>query len=1141
MLIGLVKWFNDDNGYGIIETPEEGEFFLHINNFSTKPQSISKGTAVIFKKKVDPKTNRNTAENCRLVGDTEDWEIILNYLGKPESISIEIEIAGRGKRGNPYRRKETKSYSLMELSAKQMFKGKNEHDLVTIIKNYFNDTLDVKYFIQYCELLEKITKTIDKEKTTNLLNEVYIHFGNNLNETILFYAWKSKNFKFISYTDADDYEIPVSVLKNFEFEIGVSELRRILGYEFGSLFCKDFINSKFSEVKKLTIVEIKDLYQFLEFAIVEEKEEQKRYLDNLYVEKFLSGITEQANNLGVINNDDDFAKYNRLKQLISNQIEEDQKIKIVEIINKIIEEKSTQEYKPELWVKGIIDNAPFELVLEKFIDNETDSDKRTTILSKLQLQLQFELLKAYSGNLNWKETFCVLENLVKKENSLGYSFELSKVIFDEEYWKEKKCYDLIGLFTQYANDNATDAEKYDLFFIGLIKDFPQKLVKQNIEKLGKEECSKIFSSKAENINFTIEFLLDKVRTSEVSDIDWLYDLGTKFLDAKNFIRFDQKVFETIDSAEYFKLWKKGKAKIFPKSHIESLLNEKYESYNEIETWIANEVITKEDIKHFIISYLKEHIPVTDRKIFFRQFNHIKYLTKIDELCLGEIKQIGNDFYKIIFWFLGIENALDYDLLKSKFIYFLPEEQVKIIRKLFSLKARGEFDLTIEKLNELTRADLDLYKTNLKFDSSISLDISTDVIIKALINYKNKQKFLVESEVLSLVLNDLKEDKTRRFKLANYFEMCMGREIANFDWKTNGEISKVEFGDNQFYFAINFPTGEPRWVNNNYGGREVFIANPNFEKLKEAVKILPKSKWNPAEKHWGVSSQYENEVLAFAKDNHFFINFEGNNYANNIHLANYTREETPNGISFCEGRLANKQHEIYKKNFWWCAGRPCFQKCETSHNTEEWESYTLLDFCQILELNTDETSSFGDVIPKGHYYQFIGLINRFNQLLEKIYCQDCNEILHPVETGHFAARAVVRFCCENNVCGQHKKEVYLNHCLNGQCNGIIDSRVSKKCSNGLFICDSCGSCCSHEMLKRRLNNLQTTGGYIQPNLAKCVDEKLGHLERAEYFCYKCKNNMDEISTDIFHCHNCEVTYDTTKYKLKRPHRHLRTNL
>ena len=181
---------------------------------------------------------------------------------------------------------------------------------------------------------------------------------------------------------------------------------------------------------------------------------------------------------------------------------------------------------------------------------------------------------------------------------------------------------------------------------------------------------------------------------------------------------------------------------------------------------------------------------------------------------------------------------------------------------------------------------------------------------------------------------------------------------------------------------------------------------------------------------------------------------------------------------------------------------------------------------------------GDFIPKGHYYKFIGLINRFNRLLNKIYCSDCNEILYPVEIANFAAHAVVRFHCINSNCS-NSDEIYLNHCLNGKCKNIIDSRVSKKCSNGLVICDNCGSCCSHDMLNRRLSNLKTTGGYIHENLIERVEGKLGHLERAQYFCYKCASNMEETAIDIFHCNQCHVTYDTTKFKFERPHKHLKT--
>lgn len=1140
MLIGLVKWFDPDKGFGVIGTPDAGEFFLHINSFATKPEKILKGTPIAFSPKIDKQKNRNSAENSRLVGNPEDWKVILGYLGKSDSVSLEVEITGRGKRGNPYHRKEIQSFSLTGLSLKYFLKDKSVTEITNFITDYFDNDLEIKHFIAYCELLEnRIKKHLPDESATNILNSAFSYFGNNLSEEILFEVWKQKKFKFISYIDKDDYEIPENVLTSNILEIGKPELKRILNFSFGSDFCSQFVNNKFNNIEHFTSSEIKDLYQFLEFESENEREKRKSQLDILYAQQTTAELTEQANKLGTINTNDDFNNYNRLLQLIPSQFNDEDKTRIKNIIFKIIALKCSEEFKPELWIKGIIEEAPFEFASKLFLDKDTQKEKRISILSKLQTDKQFELLKLYSTEYDYEKAFTLIEGLVKKENSLGYYFNLSEVLFDIEFWSDKKCNDLINLFNDYVNNAGNEEQKYELFFKGYVKNVPQKLVYQNIDNLKESDCRKIFESQPENKIFIKEILERKATTENTSNFDWLYSLAYKFLDKDNFDAFDTKVFETIEQPEYFKLWKEGKTKIFPENHIGEILKDKFENYAQIKNWIDNNATTTEIIEDFLFSYLSNQVPITDRIIFYKQLNHIKYLLQLNELHLEKIKLFQNDFYQTILWLLDKEEVLDFEQLKQKFIYFAPDDQVRITRKLFFLKAKGKFDLTVEKLNELTRFDLDLYRTNLGFNPEIPVDISTDVVIKALLSYKQNQRFFVESELLTVILNDLMLDKTRRFRLSNYFENCLGRQTAKFDWSREGEIRKVSYGNNQFYFAISFSTGETKWVNNRWGGREVYSPNPNFENLKEAVKKLPAVKWNPNEKHWGVPSQYETEVLTFAREQRFFLDFDGSNYANNIHLAEFKREDVPNGISFCEGRLANRPHEMFKKEFWWCGGQPCFSKCETIHPKEEWEQYTLLDFCEILGFNTDETNRMGDHIPKGNYYQFIALINRFNRLLDKLYCRDCNHILYPSDfgTSHFAAHTIVRFQCRNETCSNND-EIYLNHCLNGQCNCIIDSRVSKRCDNGLFICENCGSCCSHNMLERRLANLKLTGGYIHDNLIKCVNQKLGHLERAEYFCYKCKAEMTEVSNDVFLCPNCNVKYDTTQYKFKRPHIHLR---
>ncbi|MDL2289845.1 cold shock domain-containing protein [Paludibacteraceae bacterium OttesenSCG-928-F17] len=1140
-LIGLVKWFDSEKGYGVIGTPN-GEHFLHVNNFLEMSKNIPKVTPVIFTPEKDRKKNRNTAENCRIVGELEDWKTLLYYLGESDNIAIEVEATGRGYRGNPFKRKEIKTFSLTKLAASRILAEKNTSDIVKEITDYFDNYLDKKQFFEYCKFLESVINS--KE----LFVKIFFHFGANLNDEMLFQVWKNHRFDFISSPELANKEIQESILYSNISEIGLPELNRIKDFSFGSSFCSRFIKSKFQNISNLSSEELKALYKFLEFADENERRELKSQLDNVYSNQITNDIITQANKLETIKNNDEFNQYIRLLNLIPFEFDDNHKNVIKTKLNEIIVSKSSDDFLPELWLKGIVNEVSQESITKFFIDKNTHDANKVLILSKISVNKQFELLKIYSVDNGFERTFFLIEQLVRKADSYNH-FSISQVLFDANFGGNKKSKDLVDLFVAYVEAECDNEQKYELFLKGYIRNIPEDIVSQNIHTLNKEKCIKIFKSFPENNKFIKEVLEKKISDESIDNFLWIYELAHEFLSEEGFILFDKNVFERLDQAKYFKVWENNKGRIFPKDYIDNLLTDDFEQYSQIGKWIENEVISKEEITELLFSYLQQQIPITDRRGFYTQFNHIKYLLQISNLHLERIKLFQNDLYNLILWFLDKEDDFDFEILKGKFIYFNPDEQVRIIRKLFFFKVIGKFDLTIERLNELNRFDLDLYQNNLDVNPEISVDVSTDVVIQALSSYKEKKCFLVESELLNIVLKDLELDKTRRFKLEHYFEKCLGRLSAEFNWERNGGITKVPFGENQFYYAITIPVGDSEYIYNRRGGYDHFVKNPRFEELKEAVKLLPGRKWNKENGHWGIPSRYEEDVLKFAKKYRFYLDFEGSNYENNTHLAEFKRtikqksigievSNIPNGIQFCEGRLANKPDNLFKKEFWWCMRELCFGKCETLHSAQEWEKYTLLDFCEILGLDTDERNDRSEFIPKGHYYQFISLINRFNRLLEKLYCKDCNQILYPLETSHFAAYTVVRFKCANEDCSNNDV-VYLNHCLNGKCSNIIDSRDSKKCENGLFICDSCGSCCSHDMLTRRLTNLRATGGHVHENLIKCVDDKLGHLERGEYFCYRCGKIMSEEETDIFHCHDCDIKYDTAKFRFSRPHRHLST--
>ncbi|NBR16023.1 MAG: hypothetical protein EBU01_15815, partial [Crocinitomicaceae bacterium] len=376
--------------------------------------------------------------------------------------------------------------------------------------------------------------------------------------------WKQKYFKFISYNEKDDYEIPENVLKAYILEIGKTELDRISNFSFGSDFCSFYVSKKFSNIEFLDSEDLKNLYQFIEYEKKAEQENRKHQLDKLYSQRIEFEIIEKANQLETIRTNEDYNKFIRLLQLIPYQLSDIHKVKITEAIHKIITKKCSDEFKPELWIKGIIENLPIELVSKYFFNESTQSEKRIAILAKLNTDEQFELLKRYSEEYTFEEGFILLEEFVKKENSLGYYFELSKVLYDTDFWDDKTGNYLKELFINYVNTESNDEQKYELFFRGYVKNVPLNIVLKNTNHLEKENLKKIFKNISENKSLIKSILSEKATVDNINSLSWYYDTANEFLDKENFNLFDKKIFETIEELEYFKLWETGKAKKNPK-------------------------------------------------------------------------------------------------------------------------------------------------------------------------------------------------------------------------------------------------------------------------------------------------------------------------------------------------------------------------------------------------------------------------------------------------------------------------------------------------------------------------------------------------------------------------------------------------
>lgn len=1113
---GLIKWFDQEKGFGVIQASFDQEYFLHISNLIEPNTEIQPLDVFVFLPKMNSKNNRLEAHNVRDIQGVDDFDVIMRFFPQADTHTFEISV--KNNRGAIKKVKSAKS--LRKIALDELLSKVGPEVFMNRVFIYLDDEFDrvtlIPFMMLFCQVVNS-PRAIDIKKHSE---RIFSKFGELVDAHQKFEVWRSKKFFLLGLSPDEGFSLSLDELEVCFDQLEEEDFKRLAQEPKSQINLPHLLDLHLGPINKLNwdqALFYKNTLKLLPDDLPEIDNELDKHLFELESQE----VTLILEGLPPIQVWDDFVGYGELMEVTGLELSESYKEKLIELIKDAVRKTAPSDVIGLIWLNGKLSEISVEEVFGLFLKNINDVKTRKSILNKLTegqlLELFARLTESASDTFGFQFYLNILHEFVKEQNPYKSVPSLLSKYAEEFSWETLKFGKAVKSFREFITDNTEMRFKIELFkqghYFSHLK-YADFLTFENLMEF--KDWERLFQDKHLEEAEIIDFLTSLViPSSSTSVVQWVLEMASKFLQNEKYHKIDQLVYRTYSQAIYVDSWLLGFGKIIPNEYlIQYCANE--ENLTDVFTkWTRSlNIIKVGDLFNLYFSSLSAKFSLQTKKQFDKYYQEIQFFLEKEKPLASRLRALGNPFFNLLAWHFDTSNdeLFNFEYLKDKFIYFEPSAQTTIVKRLFYLKETGAFDLTLDHLNSLTRVDGDLYRLILADNPSQNIDISTDVIIKFLFHLGKESRILMDRDILSIIYSKVGNSRKSRFQLDQYFPKCEGRTTLKYTFRDiNGKIFKVPFND-KFYIGIRFPTN-----------------TSSFQDYVNQIKEFPVRKWNPELMHWGVAAKSIDEVKEFAKRNRFFINFTGNKFKDNPHLANEIRTPKPSGVKFCEGRKSIKQHQTFKRDFWWCRNDACYKNNEPSHDSESWEHYTALDFLKILTINTDEKLKNGGIVPKGIYYQFVSTLNRMEQLLEVLYCRSCDELLHPIETSNFAAYNTTRFACVNKTCEKHNHEVYLTHCLNGRCMRLIDSRDSKQCTNGMYICKHCTCCCSNQVYKRIANKLQSFGKSISSDLRYKIENKVGHLDKREHFCYKCGILMVNEGEEVYECKTCLYEMDLSKYK------------
>lgn len=224
--------------------------------------------------------------------------------------------------------------------------------------------------------------------------------------------------------------------------------------------------------------------------------------------------------------------------------------------------------------------------------------------------------------------------------------------------------------------------------------------------------------------------------------------------------------------------------------------------------------------------------------------------------------------------------------------------------------------------------------------------------------------------------------------------------------------------------------------------------------------------------------------------------------------------------YCTPRLNTTNDFILGKPFFWCAGISCFRNNLNNQTLEQcnnWREYTIFHIAEILGYPLLHETSIGNE-PEICVWIFKSIVSKAKTLFESLKCKSCGHLLFPHGDNKYNKHHY--YSCINPICKERQIPIYLNYCFNCK-NGLIDSRKTKRCDNGWYICPHCLHCCDDNQINMIVQRFTVSNNPIPSRIKGMIGK--GHNNNGLYYCPYCGKQISKGNRKPDKCPYCKENF------------------